>query len=321
MNALVTSLLGATGQGILWGIMALGVYITYKLLDIADLTVDGSFALGGCTCAILILNGVNPVIATIAAVGAGLLAGAVTGILHTVFDIPAILAGILTQISLWSINLRIQGGRSNVPLLNVGTIISKFVGRSGNTPIATASPFIQKLGLTQSQASLIVGIVVVIILVMIMYWFFGTEIGSALRATGNNEAMIRALGVNTNRTKLLALMLSNGLVALSGAFVAQMQKYADIGMGQGAIVIALAAIIIGEVLLKRFSNFGAKLLSAAIGAVIYFIIRAIVLYLGLDANDMKLISAVIVALALSVPIVSQKIAVKNSYTEGDDGNA
>ena len=224
MLTLLTSMLGAAGQGILWGIMALGVYITYKLLDIADLTVDGSFALGGCTCAVLILAGVNPVIATILAVGAGLLAGLVTGLLHTVFNIPAILAGILTQISLWSINLRIQGGKSNVPLLNDETIISKFVGRSGQATVETASPLIQRLGLTQSQASLVVGIVIVVILILIMYWFFGTEIGSALRATGNNEAMIRALGVNTNSTKLLALMLSNGLVAMSGAFVAQMQK-------------------------------------------------------------------------------------------------
>ena len=298
MLTLLTSMLGAAGQGILWGIMALGVYITYKLLDIADLTVDGSFALGGCTCAVLILAGVNPVIATILAVGAGLLAGLVTGLLHTVFNIPAILAGILTQISLWSINLRIQGGKSNVPLLNDETIISKFVGRSGQATVETASPLIQRLGLTQSQASLVVGIVIVVVLILIMYWFFGTEIGSALRATGNNEAMIRALGVNTNSTKLLALMLSNGLVAMSGAFVAQMQKYADIGMGQGAIVIALAAIIIGEVLMKRCVNFGLKLASAAVGAVIYFIIRAFVLYLGLNANDMKLISAIIVALAL-----------------------
>ena len=297
MSNLLTSLLGATGQGILWGIMALGVYITYKLLDIADLTVDGSFALGGCTCAILIINGVNPVVATVLAVGAGLLAGAVTGILHTFFNIPAILAGILTQLSLWSINLRILGGKSNLPLLNEETIISSFVGRTGNTVVETASPIIQNLGLTQSQASLVVGVVVVAIIIFIMYWFFGTEIGSALRATGNNETMIRALGVNTNNTKLLALMLSNGLVALSGAFVAQMQKYADIGMGQGAIVIALAAIIIGEVLFKHFINFGVKLISAAVGAVIYFIIRAVVLYLGLNANDMKLISAVIVALA------------------------
>ena len=321
MLTLLTSMLGAAGQGILWGIMALGVYITYKLLDIADLTVDGSFALGGCTCAVLILAGVNPVIATILAVGAGLLAGLVTGLLHTVFNIPAILAGILTQISLWSINLRIQGGKSNVPLLNDETIISKFVGRSGQATVETASPLIQRLGLTQSQASLVVGVVIVVVLILIMYWFFGTEIGSALRATGNNEAMIRALGVNTDSTKLLALMLSNGLVAMSGAFVAQMQKYADIGMGQGAIVIALAAIIIGEVLMKRCVNFGLKLASAAVGAVIYFIIRAFVLYLGLNANDMKLISAIIVALALSIPTVSQKLADKKAYREGDDENA
>ena len=321
MLTLLTSMLGAAGQGILWGIMALGVYITYKLLDIADLTVDGSFALGGCTCAVLILAGVNPVIATILAVGAGLLAGLVTGLLHTVFNIPAILAGILTQISLWSINLRIQGGKSNVPLLNDETIISKFVGRSGQATVETASPLIQRLGLTQSQASLVVGVVIVVVLILIMYWFFGTEIGSALRATGNNEAMIRALGVNTNSTKLLALMLSTGLVAMSGAFVAQMQKYADIGMGQGAIVIALAAIIIGEVLMKRCVNFGLKLASAAVGAVIYFIIRAFVLYLGLNANDMKLISAIIVALALSIPTVSQKLADKKAYREGDDKNA
>ena len=321
MLTLLTSMLGAAGQGILWGIMALGVYITYKLLDIADLTVDGSFALGGCTCAVLILAGVNPVLATILAVGAGLLAGLVTGLLHTVFNIPAILAGILTQISLWSINLRIQGGKSNVPLLNDETIISKFVGRSGQATVETASPLIQRLGLTQSQASLVVGVVIVVILILIMYWFFGTEIGSALRATGNNEAMIRALGVNTNSTKLLALMLSNGLVAMSGAFVAQMQKYADIGMGQGAIVIALAAIIIGEVLMKRCVNFGLKLASAAVGAVIYFIIRAFVLYLGLNANDMKLISAIIVALALAIPTVSQKLALKKAYSEGDDENA
>ena len=321
MLTLLTSMLGAAGQGILWGIMALGVYITYKLLDIADLTVDGSFALGGCTCAVLILAGVNPVLATILAVGAGLLAGLVTGLLHTVFNIPAILAGILTQISLWSINLRIQGGKSNVPLLNDETIIGKFVGRSGQATVETASPLIQRLGLTQSQASLVVGVVIVVILILILYWFFGTEIGSALRATGNNEAMIRALGVNTNSTKLLALMLSNGLVAMSGAFVAQMQKYADIGMGQGAIVIALAAIIIGEVLMKRCVNFGLKLASAAVGAVIYFIIRAFVLYLGLNANDMKLISAIIVALALSIPTVSQKLADKKAYREGDDKNA
>ena len=177
------------------------------------------------------------------------------------------------------------------------------------------------MGTSNAVGALIIGVLIAAVVIMLLYWFFGTEIGSALRATGNNETMIRALGVNTNNTKLLALMLSNGLVALSGAFVAQMQKYADIGMGQGAIVIALAAIIIGEVLFKHFINFGVKLISAAVGAVIYFIIRAVVLYLGLNANDMKLISAVIVALALCIPTISQKMATKKAYSEGDDDNA
>ena len=320
MGNLLVSLLGVAGQGVLWGIMALGVYITYCFLKSSDLRVDGSFALGGCTCATLILAGVHPIIATLIAVCAGILAGAVTGILHTVFEIPAILAGILTQIALWSINLRIQSGRSNVPLLNTETIISKFVGRSGKTVIKTASPLIQSLGLTQSQASLIVGIIIVLLLVAAMYWFFGTEYGSAIRATGNNESMVRALGINTSKIKLFGFMLGNGLVAFSGALVAQMQKYADIGMGTGAIVIGLAAIIIGEVILK-VKNFGFKLLAVAVGAVIYFMIRAIVLYLGLNANDMKLLSAVIVALALAIPTITQKLALKNAYTEGDEEDA
>lgn len=318
MGNLITALLGATAQGVLWGIMALGVYITYKLLDIADLTVDGSFALGGCVCAILILKGVNPAIATFAALITGLLAGAVTGILHTVFNIPAILAGILTQISLWSINLRIMGGKSNNPLLNVNTILTSFVGRSGKTTIESAPSFAKALGMSQSTASLVMGIVFAVLIIVLLYWFFGTEIGSALRATGNNEAMIRALGVNTNRTKLLALMISNGLVALSGSLVAQSQKYADVGMGTGSIVIGLAAIIIGEVLLRRVHNFALKLTSAVVGAIIYFIIRALVLRIGMDANDMKLLSAVIVALSLCVPIVLQRIKEKNAYSEGGE---
>ncbi len=318
MSSLLTALLGATAQGVLWGIMALGVYITYKLLDIADLTVDGSFALGGCVCAILILKGFNPIAATLVAIVAGLLAGAITGILHTVFNIPAILAGILTQISLWSINLRIMSGKSNNPLLNVDTILSSFVGRSGKTTIENAPSFAKMLGMTQSTASLVVGIVIAVIIILLLYWFFGTEIGSALRATGNNEAMIRALGVNTNRTKLLALMLSNGLVAFSGSLVAQSQKYADIGMGTGAIVIGLAAIVIGEVLMRHVQNFAFKLTSAVVGAIIYFIIRALVLRMGMDANDMKLLSAIIVALSLCIPIVIQRTKEKNAYSEGGE---
>ena len=241
MSGLLVSLQGAVAQGVLWGIMVLGVYITFRLMDIADMTVDGSFALGACVCAVLVVNkGVNPVLALLVAAAAGVVAGAVTGILHTVFEIPAILAGILTQISLWSINLRIMGGKSNLPLLKVKTLIS-----------GLAASF----GMTQAQASMIVGIVLAVAAILFLYWFFGTEIGSAMRATGNNEDMVRALGVDTRMTKLLSLMVSNGLVGLSGALVCQSQKYGDVGSGTGAIVIGLAAIVIGEVLMGRIDLF------------------------------------------------------------------
>ena len=270
MSGLLASLQGAVAQGVLWGIMVLGVYITYRLMDIADLTVDGSFALGACVCAVLVVNKrVDPVVALLVSAMAGLAAGAVTGILHTFFEIPAILAGILTQISLWSINLRLMGGKSNIPLLKVETLISKFV---------------KMTGLTQSQASMIIGIIAAIIIILFLYWFFGTEIGSALRATGNNEDMVRALGVNTKMTKLLALTLSNGLVGLSGALVCQSQKYGDINLGTGAIVIGLASIVIGEVLMGRLTSFYWKLTSGVVGSIVYFVIRALVLRMGLDAN-------------------------------------
>lgn len=304
MNGLLASLQGAVAQGVLWGIMVLGVYITYRLMDIADLTVDGSFALGACVCAVLVVNKqVDPVVALLVSAMAGLAAGAVTGILHTVFEIPAILAGILTQISLWSINLRLMGGKSNIPLLKVETLISKFV---------------KITGLTQSQASMIIGIIAAIIIIAFLYWFFGTEIGSAMRATGNNEDMVRALGVNTKMTKLLALTLSNGLVGLSGALVCQSQKYGDINQGTGAIVIGLASIVIGEVLMGRLTSFYWKLTSVVVGSVTYFVIRALVLRMGLDANDMKLLSAIIVALALSFPVVLSKYRLRKEYTEGGD---
>lgn len=304
MNGVFLAMQGAVAQGVLWGIMVLGVYITYRLLDIADLTVDGSFALGGCVCAVMVLNkNMNPVLALLMATLAGAAAGAVTGALHTVFEIPAILAGILTQISLWSINLRIMGGKSNLPLLKTETLISKLVDLTG---------------LTQSQCSLIVGIIVAVLMICLLYWFFGTEIGSALRATGNNEDMIRALGVNTKMTKMLALMLSNALVGLSGALVCQSQKYADIGMGTGAIVIGLAAIVIGEVLLGRLRSFASKLTSAVVGSAVYFIIRAGVLQLGMSANDMKLLSAIIVALALCIPVVVSKYRQGKEYSEGGE---
>lgn len=302
LSSLALSTQGALAQGVLWGLMVLGVYITYKLLDIADLTADGSFTLGGCVCTVAIISGVNPVLATLMGLLAGALAGAVTGILHTVFEIPAILAGILTQIGLWSVNLRIMGGKANNPLLKSQSIISYVSDTTG---------------LTQSQASLLVGIVLAFIVIALLYWFFGTEIGSALRATGDNPDMIRALGVNIGHMKLIALSLSNALIGLSGAMVAQMQKYADINMGRGAIVIGLAAIVIGEVLLRRVKNFGLKLFSAVIGSMVYFVIQAYVLKMGLNPNDMKLLSAILVALALAIPVAAAKYRQKRSYVEYD----
>ena len=303
------ALLGAVSQGILWGIMVLGVYITYKLLDIADLTVDGSFALGGSVCAVLVVAGVDPLIAVAAAMLAGMLAGAVTGFLHTVFEIPAILAGILTHIALWSVNLRIMG-KSNTPLLQSDTIFSRMT---------------ELTGLSSATASIIVGVIVAVAIIAALYWFFGTEIGSALRATGNNEHMIRALGVSTAKTKMIALMLSNALVGLSGGLICQSQKYADIGMGTGAIVIGLAAIVIGEVLGRltpgKLTGFKSRLVSAVAGSVVYFLIRAIVLQMGMDANDMKLLSAVIVALALCVPVVWEKFKLRASYSKGGEADA
>lgn len=303
------ALLGAVSQGILWGIMVLGVYITYKLLDIADLTVDGSFALGGSVCAVLVVAGVDPLIAVAAAMLAGMLAGAVTGFLHTVFEIPAILAGILTQIALWSVNLRIMG-KSNTPLLQSDTIFSRMT---------------ELTGLSSATASIIVGVIVAVAIIAALYWFFGTEIGSSLRATGNNEHMIRALGVSTAKTKMIALMLSNALVGLSGGLICQSQKYADIGMGTGAIVIGLAAIVIGEVLGRltpgKLTGFKSRLVSAVAGSVVYFLIRAIVLQMGMDANDMKLLSAVIVALALCVPVVWEKFKLRASYSKGGEADA
>lgn len=303
------ALMGAVSQGVLWGIMVLGVFITYKLLDIADLTVDGSFATGGSVCAVLLVAGVDPLLAVLAGMVAGGVAGAVTGFLHTVLEIPAILAGILTQISLWSINLRIMG-KSNTPLLTQPTVFSRIS---------------EMTGLPESTLETVVGILVAVLIIALLYWFFGTEIGSALRATGNNEAMVRALGVNTNATKMIALTLSNALVGLSGALICQSQGYADIGMGTGAIVIGLAAIVIGEVLGRltpgKLVSFSSRLTSAVVGSVVYFLIRAVVLQMGMNANDMKLLSAVIVALALCVPVVWEKIKLRSSYSKGDGSDA
>lgn len=296
----MVSMQGAVSQGILWGIMVLGVYITYKILDIADLTVDGSFALGGCVCALLVVvKGWDPFLAAMVAMLTGVAAGLVTGILHTVFEIPAILAGILTQLGLWSINLRVMG-KSNTPLLKTETIISHFSNATG---------------LSNGWSALVVGAIVALAVIALLYWFFGTELGCSMRATGNNQDMIRALGCNTKITIIIALGLSNGLVGLSGALVCQQQKYADVSMGQGAIVIGLAAIVIGDVLMGRARSFYSKLSSAIVGSIVYFVIRALVLRMGMDANDMKLFSAIMVALALCVPVAMQKWRLKKAYTE------
>ena len=282
---------GAASQGIIWGIMTLGVYITFKVLDFPDLTVDGSFALGGAVSAILISNGMNPFITLIFSFLAGSLAGLATGILNTKLQIPGILAGILSMIALYSINIRVMGGRPNIPLLGM----------------ATSLTIIQNiLSLSKVMSDLLVGFVFSLFIVFIMYWFFRTEIGCAIRATGNNEKMIRALGVDTNIMKIIGLMISNALVSLSGALVTQSQGYADVGMGNGTIVVGLASVIIGEVIFGNRFNFLYKLFSIVMGSIIYRIIIAIVLQLGLKATDLKLLTAIIVAIALSVPVLNKK---------------
>lgn len=298
----INALPGAVSQGLIWGIMAIGVYITYKLLDIADLTVDGSFCTGGAVFVVLFTSGVNLWVALLAALLAGLLAGLVTGLLHTFCGIPAILAGILTQLGLWSVNLAIMGMKANVAiqvtnseLLNQLLVSLRFVQdvAKGTRPFYRHPIFV-------------VGIFTVIVL-LLLYWFFGTELGCALRATGSNPHMSRAQGINTSFTTVLGLMLSNGLVALSGALLAQYQSYSDINMGRGAIVIGLAAVIIGEVVFgKLFTNFGLKLLAVSIGAVLYYIVIQAVLSMGLNSNYLKLLSAIVVALFLAVPYWKSK---------------
>ena len=287
ITALLNSLPGAAAQGLIWGLMAIGVYITFRILDIADLTVDGSFATGGAVAVMLIRAGVNPWLALLGAFAAGMLAGLVTGLFTTRCGIPAILAGILTQLALYSVNLRILGGKANQA---VG--VDKY-------PLLVSQRFVRDLTLKNPLPLLLIFLAVVIAL---LYWFFGTERGCALRATGANPAMARAQGISTKGCVVLGLMLSNGLVALSGALLAQFQGAADVNMGRGAIVIGLAAVIIGEVVFgKIFRNFALKLAAVAIGAAIYYFVLQLVLQLGLNTNDLKLLTALIVALFLSVP--------------------
>lgn len=282
MAAFLNSLPGAVAQGLIWGIMAIGVYITFKVLDLADLTVDGTLATGGAVFVMLTTSGVNLYISLIVAFLAGCVAGFLTGIFHTAFGIPAILAGILTQFSLYSINLRIMGNNSNVAI--------NF--RKYNLLVT----------LSNINKSLLVGAVLVVLIVLLLYWFFGTQFGSAIRATGCNEAMARANGINTNRNKVFGLVLSNGIVALAGALEAQYSGSADINRGRGAIVIGLAAVIIGEVVFgKIFKNFALRLIGVALGGVIYYIVQTVVIQVGLNPNDLKLFSALFVAVFLGLP--------------------
>ncbi len=285
---------GAASQGVLWGIMTLGVYITFRLLDFPDLTVDGSFALGGAVSAVMIASGINPVLSLLVAFIAGGLSGIATGLLNTKLKIPGILAGILSMIGLYSINIRVMG-KANIPLLGIETLMSQLSNL---------------FGFDRTLSSLIIGAVVSILIISILYWFFGTELGSAIRATGSNPNMVRAQGVDTDSMKLIGLSLSNGLVALSGGFVAQSQGYADVGMGTGTIVVGLASIIIGEVLFGKKYSFGRILLNLVLGSIVYRIIIAIVLQLGLKSTDLKLLTALIVALALSVPVIQASLPKK-----------
>ncbi len=295
---------GAAAQGVLWSIMTLGLYITFKVLDFADLTVDGSFATGGGVSAVLILHGVNPFVSLLAALIAGMACGFVTGILHTKLEIPGILAGILTMIALYSINLRIMFGQANMPLLGVSTI---FTTISGWFPT-----------LSTNAISLIIGLVFVVVVIAFQYWIFGTEIGCAIRATGNNEHMVRALGVNTDKMKILGLVLSNGLVALAGAMVAQSQGYADVGMGVGTLMIGLASVIIGEVLMGRRFSFAYKLVSVVVGSVIYRVIIAIVLQLGFKSSDLKLLTSIMVAIALAIPLLKKRLQKQPQPVESEE---
>ena len=298
MMNFIGALPGAVSQGLIWGIMAIGVYITYKILDIADLTVDGSFCIGGATFVVLFGSGVNLWLALLAALVIGMATGLVTGLLHTVCGIPAILAGILTQLGLWSINLAIMGMKANVAI-NV-------IDQTNLDRLLVSLRFVQEVAKgtrpIYRHPILVVGLFTAAIIAA-LYWFFGTELGAALRATGANPNMARAQGINTDTGKVLGLMISNGLVALSGALLAQYQSFADSSMGKGAIVIGLAAVIIGEVLFSRiFRNFALKLLAVSTGAIIYYIvIQAVVSLSGIDTNYLKLISALIVAVFLTVP--------------------
>ncbi len=287
MASLLNALPGAVAQGLIWGIMAIGVYLTYRILDFADLTVDGSLGTGGAVCIMLMLSGQNVWVSMAGALAAGMLTGLVTGLLHTFMGIPAILSGILTQLSLYSVNLKIMGKA------NQAINVDKF-------DLLVSLRYIRNVAFYKN--TIFVVAVGIVLLILVLYWFFGTELGCSLRATGCNDKMARAQGINTDFARVLGLMISNGLVALSGALLCQYQGFADVNMGRGAIVIGLAAVIIGEAVFgKIFHNFGFRLLGVAIGSIIYYLVLQVVIWRGIDTDLLKILSAAVVAVFLAIP--------------------
>lgn len=304
---LFNALPGAVAQGLIWGITAIGIYITYRILDIADLTVDGSLCTGGAVCIVMMLSGHNVFVSMLVATLAGMLTGLVTGIFHTFMGIPAILAGILTQLSLYSVNLKIMGKA------NQAINVDKY-------DLLVSLRYIK--GVPFYKNTILVVAVCIVLLVLLLYWFFGTELGCALRATGCNGNMSRAQGINTNFTKVLGLMISNGLVGLSGALLAQYQGFSDINMGRGAIVIGLAAVIIGEAVFgKIFNNFGFKLIGVALGSILYYVVLQTVIWLGVDTDLLKLLSALVVAVFLGIPELKNRYINKPVVKKGGNGHA
>lgn len=300
--SLVNAIPGTVAQGLIWGIMAIGVYITFRILDIADLTVDGTLCTGGAVCIMMLMAGNNIWVSILAAAGAGMLAGLVTGIFHTFMGIPAILAGILTQLSLYSVNLKIMG-KSNQPVN-----VDKY-------PLLVSLRHIKNVPLYKN--SILIVAILIAILIAVLYWFFGTELGCGIRATGCNANMSRAQGINTDLNKVIGLMLSNALVAFSGALLAQFQGFADINMGRGAIVIGLAAVIIGEAVFgKIFRNFALRLLAVAFGGILYYLVYQTVIWLGLDTDLLKMLSALVVAVFLAVPHLKSKYFSKPAVNGG-----
>lgn len=303
--SLLNAMPGAVAQGLIWGIMAIGVYITYKILDVADLSVDGTMCTGGAVCIAMLMKDKPMWFALLMAVIAGLLAGLATGVLHTAMGIPAILAGILTQLGLYSVNLKIMG-KANLPINN----------QKYNLLVS----LLYVKGVPIYKNTILVVVIALAVIIGILYWFFGTELGCSLRATGSNPNMSRAQGINTDVNKVLGLMISNAIVAFASALLSQYQGFADINMGRGAIVIGLAAVIIGNVVFdKIFRNFALKLVAVALGGVIYYVVLQVVIWLGFDTDLLKLLSAVVVAVFLAIPYIKKKYFTKAPVIEDTKG--